>query len=105
MKRVSVTCTGTAAILMNPVTEEMLMHIRNKTTPQKRPGTEWPVEDEAAEKLMYGDAYGHPGRIVLPIENLYAALKAAGRKVRNGKYQVSTASTTTLFSFLKIEDK
>lgn len=105
MKRVSVTCTGIEAILMNPVTEEMLMHIRNKTTPQKRPGSEFPVEEEAGEKLMYGDAYGHPGRIVLPIENLYAALKTAGRKVKNGKYQVSTATTTTLFSFLKIEDK
>lgn len=105
MKVVSVTSTGTSPILMNPVTEEMLLQIRNKTTPQKRPGTEWPVEEEAAEKLMYGDAYGHPGKIILPVENLYAALKAAGRKVKNGKYQVSTATTTTLFSFLTIRER
>jgi len=105
MKRFGVTCAGIEPILINPVTTEMLLDIRNGTTRQKRRGADFPVEEEAREKLLWGDDYGYPGRIVLPIENLYAALKAAGRKVKKGKSQISTATTTTLFSFMKIEEK
>lgn len=103
MKRVLVTCMGISPMLMNPATPELLMQIRNKTTPPRR--TDWSVEEEASTRLCYGDHYGAPGQIGIPALNLYSALVKAGRKHKMGRTQISTATTTTLPSFLSIEDE
>jgi hypothetical protein len=58
------------------------------------------AHDEAAGKL-----YKSPeGELGIPALNLFASLIEAGRKVKNGKSQISTATSTTLPSFLEIEE-
>lgn len=103
MKRVLVTCMGISPMLMNPATPELLMQIRSKTTPPRR--TDWSVEEEAATRLCHGDDYGAPGQIGIPAVNLFSALVKAGRKHKMGRTQISTATSTTLPSFLSIEDE
>ena len=57
-----------------------------------------PQEEKAKEKVYMNKE----GKIALPAQMLIAALVSAGRNVKIGKKQVSTASTTTLFDFLTV---
>jgi hypothetical protein len=81
---------------MNPLTDEVLEGIRTKTSPPRR--TDWSREEEAETKL-----YREDGRIGLPSLNLFASLAEAGRLLKAGKRQISTANSTILPSFLTIE--
>lgn len=95
--RVCATLGSISPLLMNPMTDEVLEGIRTKTSPPKR--TDWTREEEASTKL-----YRDNGSIGIPSLNLFACLVEAGRLVKvNGK-QISTASSTTLPSFLSIEE-
>jgi hypothetical protein len=51
-------------------------------------------DPKASEEEKYG----------VPAENFLAALRGAGRKVKVGKTQVSTAKATNLFSFLSLRE-
>jgi hypothetical protein len=83
---------------MNPATEELLDQLRTKTSPPKR--TDWSAEDEAETKLYRGD----DGAIGIPSLNLFSSLVEAGRLVKAGTKQISTAKSTILPSFLSIEE-
>ena len=98
MIRVSVTLAGITPMLQNPMTDEQLEAIRTKR-PANR-ARDISAHDEAAAKLYKGPD-GEPG---VPALNLYASLIEAGRKVKNGRYAISTATSTTLPSFLEIEE-
>jgi hypothetical protein len=93
---VEVTCEGLKPLLMNPATEELLNQLRNKTPSPKR--TDWSPEDEARTKL-YRDV---DGRVGIPALNLNSCLIEAGRMVKNGAKQLSTAKSTIIPSFLSI---
>lgn len=91
--RVIVTCSGVSPMLMNPMTEETLDSLITGVRPQLN--KDRPFADVARDRI-YLDDYGHVG---IPIENLTAALREAGRNVKNGKKAISTATSTTLYSF------
>jgi hypothetical protein len=97
MLRIAATCEGISPFLMNPATDELLDQLRGRVRPVKDKNR--PVEEEAAEKLCT-DADGHVGVSSI---NLFSSMIIAGRRVKNGKTQVSTASTTTLPGLLTIE--
>lgn len=97
MLRIAATCKGISPFLMNPATDELLDQLRGRTRPTKDKNRS--VEDEAAEKLSKGP----DGRIGVSSVNLYAAMVAAGRRVKNGKTQISTATTTTLPGLMSVE--
>lgn len=86
-------------MLQDPSTEQLLNDLRLGNRPQKR--VDWSVEDECATKL-----YRSPetGRMGLPIHCLIACLVNAGRHVKFGKKQISTAESTTLFDFLEFPE-
>lgn len=81
-------------MLMNPMTqrtlEELQTGIRNavdKTIPAEKIAESRVIKNE-------------DGQIGIPIEYLLGCLVEAGRSVKNGKKQISTAGTTTIFAFL-----
>jgi hypothetical protein len=81
-------------MLMNPMTEktldELQTGVRNKI-------------DKTLSKEMIAEGRiikDKQGKVGIPIEYLLGCLKEAGRSVKNGKKQISTADTTTIFSFL-----
>jgi hypothetical protein len=59
-----------------------------------------PAEEKAAGKIYRDDG----GKIALPAEMLTGALVFAGQKVKNGKKQISTAKSTTLFELLQVNN-
>lgn len=62
------------------------------------------VKDRPAAEKCAPKIYRHPdtGRIGLPVELVLACLKQAGRKVKNGRYNISNATSTTLYGMLEI---
>lgn len=100
MRTVKVKCKGESPILMDPMTEEVLEELR--TGVRRNVQRDRPAEDVAREKIYRED--GEKSKIGLPAEMLFSSLVAAGRNVKNGKKQVSTASTTTLPDFFSIQD-
>lgn len=99
---VTVFARGITPLLMNRVTEETLLGLRDKTKKAKNaPRPEDPREE--AEPKVHRLADGRPH---LPIGALFASLVEAGKYVRlDGKRQVSTASSTILPAFMSIESK
>lgn len=94
---VQVKVVGISPYLMNPMTEETLEELRTGIrAPLKK---DVPAIDVARKKLYLQD-----GKIGIPVENLLACMTEAGRKVKNGKYQISTADTTTMFQLLSVEE-
>src|SRR3989338_6308368 len=83
-------------MLQDPSNEELLNNLRLGNRPQKR--TDWSVEDECATKLYRSV---ETKRMGIPIHCLIACLVNAGRHVKSGKKQISTAESTTLFDFLE----
>jgi hypothetical protein len=59
------------------------------------------MKDVASERI-YRDENGRMG---VPTINLISAVRSAGRAVKIGKKAVSTAGTTTMFSFLEFPDE
>lgn len=83
-------------LLMDRMPEETLEDLRTgKRSPKDRSQSK---EDECRPKI-YRDT---EGKIVIPVINLLAALVHAGRQVKIGKVQVSTAKTTNLFGFMTV---
>lgn len=64
------------------------------------------VKDRPATEKCAPKIYRHPdtGRIGLPVELFFACLKQAGRKVKNGRYNISTATGTTLYGMLDLKE-
>lgn len=86
-------------MLMNPMTDETLDSL---ITGNRKPIVkDRPMSDVASERI-YRDENGQMG---IPTINLISALKGAGRAIKNGKKAISTATTTTMFSFLEFPDE
>lgn len=99
MTELTIRCKNLSAMLMNPMTDETLNSL---ATGIRQPiDKNRPFKDVAAERIYRDDE----GRMGFPTINLISALKHAGRSVKNGKKAISTATTTTMFSFLEFEDE
>lgn len=94
--RIRATCTGLSALLQNRLSPETLEAIRTKAKAGKNAPRGTPRE-ECGPKL-HTTAEGAPA---MPLVNVVASLTEAGRSVRlDGKKQMSTATSTVLFSFV-----
>jgi len=90
-------------LLMNPMTEDILdalAGVKSKAASDK----EIPLQ-ERAEKKVIRENGDEDGRIGVPVTYVSAALIYAGRFVKNGKKQISTTTSTTLYEFLMMEDE
>ncbi len=95
MKRIRLSCKQLSPLLMNPMTDAVLNSL---ITGVRDPiNKERPFADVAAERVFRSP----DGKIGIPTINLIGALKYAGRNVKNGKKAISTAASTTLFSFMQ----
>jgi hypothetical protein len=96
-----VTCKGITPLLMNRVSEEELLKIRDKVKPPKGASRKTPREE--CQSKVYEDSNKKP---YLPSSMLYSCLVAAGQHVRlDGKRQISTAKSTMLPQFLTIKSE
>lgn len=97
--RVKVTLTSKGpGLLMNPMTNDLLDElagVKAKAASDKST----PLADRAKLKVIRNE---ESGQIGLPVEYILAALIGAGRHVKHGKKQISTATTTTLYEFLEM---
>lgn len=89
---------GKKPLLMNAMSAETLEILYDPSS--KGPRVNMPKEEKAALALYRDD----DGKVGMPSVNLLAALRAAGRKVKVGKNQISNAKATMLYSFLDIVD-
>lgn len=99
MIEIAIQCKGLSSMLMNPMTDETLDSLI--TGIRKPIVKDRPMHDVANERI-YRDENGRMG---IPTINLISALKGAGRSIKNGKKAISTATTTTMFSFLEFPDE
>lgn len=98
--RMEVMLKGITSLVMNRVTQEQLLKIRDKIKDPKGAPRKSPREE--CEDKVYTDEDGKP---YIPKRVLWACLVAAGQHVRlDGKRQVSTAKSTVLPQFLTLED-
>lgn len=86
-------------ILMDSMSKETLLSLYSGVR-KPHPKGEIPPEETARRKI-YVSEEGEPG---VPAECLFASLVNAGRKVKNGKAQISTANETTLPALLEIRE-
>ena len=95
-----ITCVNKSALLMDAMSDEEIENalIRGVRKPADRDS---PLEDMAKRKMYRGPN----DEIVLPSQMLFACLRNAGRKVKVGKSNISTAKTTELPSILTIEQE
>lgn len=100
MKKIKIQCVGISALLMNPMTETTLDSlITGVRTPVMK---DRPLDDVARERIYRNEKK----QMGFPNINLIGALKHAGRAIKiSGKKSISTATTTTLFSFLSFPDE
>jgi hypothetical protein len=97
MLRYHVVVGNISPMLMNPMTDKTLTMLRERK--RKQPKTDWPIEEEARTKL-----FATPnGNLAIPSTNLLACLVNAGRKVKQGKVQLSTAETSMVPALITIE--
>lgn len=101
MMRVRVRCVGITPLLHNAMGIEALLAMRDKSARKSRAAqTVLEPREECLPKL-YADVDGHP---IVPVENLFSALKEAGRQVRlDGKKQISTAKSTVLPALITLD--
>jgi hypothetical protein len=99
MTEITVKLRGLSSIMMNPMTDDTLDSLI--TGIRKPVIKDRPMEDIASERIYRDDQ----GRMGIPTINLISALKSAGRAIKNGKKAISTATTTTMFSFLEFPDE
>ncbi len=98
--RRAVTIVGKTPMLLNRISEETLLAIRNKAKKPKNAPV--PTPREEADSKVYLTSDGKP---YLPAQNLLASLIEAGKNVRlDGKRQMSTAKSTCLPAFLSLEE-
>lgn len=98
MKTVQAKCVGISPLMMCRMTEEELEGLRTGVRdPIKR---DVPREEVARVRLYTDDE----GTVGIPIENLFACLVEAGRDVKVGTKQISTATTTKLPAYLSLPE-
>lgn len=85
-------------MLMNPMLDKTLDELQ---TGKREPIDKSLSKEAIAASRVIRDFEGNPG---FPIEYLLPCLVEAGRSVKNGKKQVSTAGTTTIYDFLEFGD-
>lgn len=102
MITVKVVCKGLRPLLMNPGNNDAILdNLRGGSGARKPKNRDLSVYDEAAGKI-YRDADGNVG---IPTLNLFAALVEAGRDIQfAGKRNISTATSTKLYSFMNIRE-
>ena len=98
MKTFEVTLVGVSPMLQNPMTERTLDELESGVRTSLR--KDRPREDVVREKVIVNNGY-----LGVPAEYLLACLIEAGRKVKNGKFNISTATSSTLPGFLSIRDE
>ncbi|MBP9855702.1 MAG: hypothetical protein KBC48_00120 [Candidatus Pacebacteria bacterium] len=97
IQNVKVKIKGVSPYLMNPMTEDILDELRT--------GNRAPImKDRPVEEISQRKLCTESGKIGIPVENLLACMAEAGRKVKHGKDQISTAKTTTMYSLLSVEE-
>lgn len=101
MLTIKVTCQGVSPLLMNPMSDETLEGLRTGVRTSKP--TDLTSEQEA-EKKLYKDS-NNGNMIGIPALNLYSCMIEAGRSVKNGKKQISTKDSSSLPSFLQIDEE
>lgn len=99
MRTVKIQCVGASPILMDPMTDDTLTSLITGVRPNKP--KDRPLIEVCQEKLYR--EFGDTGRVGIPAECLFACLVAAGRNVKNGKKQVSTATSTTIPGLMSIK--
>lgn len=98
MRKVRIHCVGVSPLMMDKMSDETLEGLATGVRPPEV--KDKPAEEKAAAKIYRDD----DGTIALPAEMLMGALVFAGQKVKNGKKQISTAKTTTLFELLTLQN-
>lgn len=107
MRTVKLKFSFVSPLLMDRMTDQTLENLRTGNRPQVQ--KDRPVKEVAVEKL-YRETYADEqtgekdGPIGLPIEMFFSAFANAGRNVKIGKKQVSTADSTMLPDFLSFRD-
>lgn len=100
-KVVKVTVAGISPLIMNRMDDETINGLITGVRPPIKKDT--PFKDMAVKKIYREDGNGG-GAIGIPAENLCACLVEAGRSVKNGKKQISTATTTTIYSMMAVRE-
>jgi hypothetical protein len=99
--RLKVRLQGVKPLLMNAMSMEQLLDIRDRRKKSKTAAK--PKVREEAESKVYRLGDGRPH---VPVNNLYACLIAAGQFVRmDAKRQITNATSTNLPGMLSIEDE
>ena len=98
MRNVKIHCIGISPLMMDKMSDETLTSL--ETGVRLPENKDRPALQKAAEKIYRDD----DGKIALPVEMLMGSLVFAGQKVKNGKKQISTAKTTTLFELMQCLD-
>lgn len=99
MIEVQVTIVGTRPLYMDNMPDDVKRGLLTGVRPPEIKDV--PPEDIAKRKL-YKDEKGSLG---LPARMLFSCLVNAGRKVKNGKYQISNADSSTLPALLDIREE
>jgi hypothetical protein len=97
---VRLTLTGVSPLLLNAMSREQLLALRDKTKASRTAAK--PSLREEADGKVYRLPDGNP---CMPTRNFFACLISAGQFVRlDGKRQVSTADRTMLPGLIQLED-
>ena len=99
---VTVTCTLKSignGMLQNPMTDDTLKDLLTGT--RRQVDKTLSPEKIAEGRVMKNPNSGKPG---IKIEYLTGCLAEAGRKVKNGKSQISTATSTTIWGIIDFGD-
>lgn len=97
---IEVVCVQKSALLMDAMSDEDIESALIRGI-RKPPDRDSPLEEMAKRKMYRGPN----GEIILPASMYFACLRNAGRKVKVGKSNISTAKTTELPSILTIEEE
>ncbi len=100
MPLIQIRCVGKSPLLMDRMSDETLEELRTGVRAPKI--KDRPVDEVSVEKIYRENGPG--SRIGIPVEMMFSCLVNAGRNVKNGKKQLSTASTTTLPDLMTIQD-
>lgn len=100
MRKVRIDCVGISPLLFDKMTDETLDGLITGVRPSKP--KDRPNKDVAREKIYRKN--GKEGPIGIPSEMLFACLVNAGRNVKMGKKQISTADSTSMPDFMSLTD-
>ncbi len=87
-------------LLLDPMWDEILLGLQSGVT------TVASEKGRAPDEIAEGKLFKTPdGKFGIKLEYFMAALREAGRKVKNGKYQIATAIGTSMYDFLEFEEE